>query len=145
MGFALLLMLLSAMVIYYVFAHNFKTTGQWWRGHVTNSFVASEATIDTVYQSEYEHFGKSAAEHIHEIQIFAKVHFNVGNKQHAATINLDKFSWPDFDKATKFINAFKKKGNSTTVFYDPANPAYVVKNKKDIPGSFTSTSIIILN
>ena len=145
MGFALLLMLLSGLVIYYVFAHNFKTTGQWWRGRVKNSFVSGIANIDTVYQQEYEKFGKTAADHIHEIRVFANVHFNVSNKKRSATIYLKKFPWLNFDKADEYINEFKKNGLTTTIFYDPADPTYVVKNKSDIPGGFTSTSIIELN
>ena len=145
LGFALLLILLSGVVIYHVFAHNFKTTAQWWRGRVVNSFVEIVAKVDTVYQQEYEQFGKTASNHIHQVQVFAKVRFNAGNKQRTATINLETFEWPGFDKAAAYINEFKKKGGTTTIFYDPKDPAYVVKSKSEVPGFFTSTSIIVLN
>lgn len=143
--FSLFLFISSSLVIYHVIAHNFKTTGQWWRGRVVNSFVTQVATIDTIYQVEYEQFGKTAAQHIHEIQVVAKVHYNNNNKVFSTTITLETFPFLNFGKANNFINELKKRGNALTILYDPAYPKDIVKSRKDIPGFFTSTSIIILN
>ena len=143
--FSLFLCISSGLVIYHVIAHNFKTTGQWWRGRVMNSFVTRVSTIDTIYQVEYERHGQTAARHIHEIQVFARVHYNNNNKVFSTTIMLEKFPFLNFGKASMFINDFKNRGDNLTVFYDPAYPMDIVKSRKDIPGFFTSTSIIILN
>ena len=110
-----------------------------------NSFVSTQAAVDTIYQTEYEHFGRSASNHIHQIHVYVKVHFNANNREQRAAVYLAEFSWLNFDEANNFINDFKKKGNTTTILYDPADISYVVKSKSEIPGFFTSSSIIILN
>ena len=144
-GFALFLLLGSSLVLYHVFTNNFKTTGQWWRGRVMNSFVTKAVTVDTIYKTENESFGKTASNHIHEVLVVAKVHFDVNKKKHTRFITLETFPWPEFEKADNYLKNFKKQTGPLTIIYDPADPNYIVKSRDEIPGFFTSTAIILLN
>ena len=144
-GFALFLLLGSSLVMYHVLTKNFKTTGQWWRGRVMNSFVTKAVTVDTIYKTENESFGKTASNHIHEVLVVAKVHYNVNKKEYTQFLTLATFPWPEFEKADNYIKNLKKQNEPLTILYDPANPEYIVNSRSDIPGFFTSTSIILLN
>lgn len=133
------------MAIKHIVTHNFVFLGQWWRGHVGNEFVAVQANIDGIYESEYESFGKGASNHIHEWRAMAKVHYLVNNSNYTANLVLKSFPYYDHNQSETFISDYKKKGNLLTVFYDPANPAFVVLNQDEVPSFFMSMSIAILN
>ena len=77
--------------------------------------------------------------------VVAKVHFDVNKKEYTQFITLETFPWPEFEKGDNYLKNFKKQTRPLTIIYDPANPNYIVKSKDEIPGFFTSTSIILLN
>ena len=59
--------------------------------------------------------GRSASNHIHQIHVYVKVHFNANNREQRAAVYLAEFSWLNFDEANNFINDFKKKVEKTTI------------------------------
>lgn len=135
----------SCVGIKHIITNNFVFLGQWWRGHVANEFVAIQANIDGIYESEYESFGKGASNHIHEWRVMARVNYLVNNSNYTANLSLESFPYYEHNQSQAFISDFKKKGNVLKVFYDPSNPAFVVLNQDEVPSFFMSMSIAVLN